>query len=105
MKGYLHVLRPASTGSNRNPLDLIERNLVLPPVVELRGPRALVICDVLRSFQRALVLQVRGDAGRPEGMVPDPGLDAGVARPPLDHAIGILLPHGLAGEFAGHRLE
>jgi hypothetical protein len=34
-------------------------------------------------------------------VVPYPGLDAGVARPPLDHAIGVLLPHGLAGERAG----
>ena len=57
---------------NCNPLDLIERNLILPAVVELRRPRALVVGDVLRGFKRALVLQVRGDAGRPEGMVPDP---------------------------------
>jgi len=34
----------------------------------------------------------------PEGMVPDPGLDTGAKRPPLDHAIGVLLPHRLAGE-------
>ena len=53
------------------------------------------------GFQRAVVLQVGGDAGRPEGMVPDPGLDAGVARPPLDHAVGVLLPQGLADERAG----
>ena len=37
-------------------------NLVLPPVVELRGPGAFVVGDMLRCFQRALVLQVRGDA-------------------------------------------
>ena len=52
--------------------------------------------------------QIRGDAGCPEGMVSDPGLDAGAARPPLDHAVGVLLPHGLAGEragLAGRRLE
>jgi hypothetical protein len=39
---------------------------------------------------------------------PDPGLDAGAARPPLDHAVDVLLPHGLAGELpvlAGRRLE
>jgi hypothetical protein len=35
-----------------------------------------VIGDVLRGFKRSLVLQVRGDAGRPEGMVTDPDLDA-----------------------------
>lgn len=95
-------------GSDRNALDLVEGNLVLPPVVELRGPGAFVVGDVLRGFKRSLVLQVRGDAGRPESMVPDPRLDAGVARPPLDHAVGVLLPHGLAGELAGlagRRLE
>jgi hypothetical protein len=53
------------------------------------------------AFKRALVLQVRGDAGRPEGMVPDPHLNVSAARPPLDHAVGVLLPHGLAGERAG----
>jgi hypothetical protein len=47
-----------------------------------------VVGDVLRGFERALVLQVRGDAGRPEGMVSDPRLDAGAARPPLDHPVG-----------------
>ena len=60
-----------------------------------------MVGDVLRGFKRALVLQVRGDAGRPEGMVPDPRLNASAARPPLDHAVGVLLPHGLAGERAG----
>ena len=55
---------------DRNPLDLIERNLILPPVVELGRPRALVVGDMLRGFKRAVVLQVRGDAGCPEGMVP-----------------------------------
>lgn len=93
---------------NRNALDLVERNLILPPVVELGRPRALVVGDVLRGFKRAVVLQVRGDAGRPEGVVPDPGLDAGATRASLDHAVGVLLPHRLAGELAGlsgRRLE
>ena len=67
-----------------------------------------MVGDVLRGFKRTVVLQVRGDAGRPEGMVPDPGLDVSAARPPLDHAVGVLLPHGAAGErvgLAGRRLE
>ena len=65
---------------NQYPFDLIERNLVLSAVVELGRARRLVVGDVLRGFERALVLQVPGDAGRPEGMVPDPRLDAGAAR-------------------------
>ena len=59
-----------------------------------------MVGDVLRGFERALVLQVGGNAGRPERMVSDPGFDAGAARPPLDHAVGVLLPQGLAGEHA-----
>jgi hypothetical protein len=45
-----------------------------------------VVGDVLRGFKRVLVLQVRGDAGRPEGMVSDSRLGVSVARPPLDCA-------------------
>jgi hypothetical protein len=60
---------------NHDALDLIKRNLILPSVVKLRGSRALVVGDVLRGFKGALVLQVRGDAGRPGGVIPDPGRD------------------------------
>jgi hypothetical protein len=34
--------------SNRNPLDLIERDLVIPPIVELRRPFAFVRGHLLR---------------------------------------------------------
>jgi len=61
---------------------------MLPSVVELGRSRALVVGDVLRGFKRTLILQVRGDPGCPEGMVPDPGLDAGAARPSLDRQAG-----------------
>ena len=36
-------------------------------------------------------------------VVPDPGLDAGVGRPALNHPVGVLLPHGVAGQRAGQR--
>jgi hypothetical protein len=36
------ALKVAATFSNRNPLDLIEGNLILSPVVELGRPWALV---------------------------------------------------------------
>jgi hypothetical protein len=64
------------THLNRNPLHFVERNLILSPIVELRRSRRLVVGDVLRGFKLALVLQVRGDAGRPESLVPDPHFDA-----------------------------
>ena len=56
-----------------------------------------MLCDVSRGFKRAVVLQVRADARRPEGMVAYLRLDASAARSPLNHAVGVLLPHGLAG--------
>ena len=34
----------------------------------------------LRVFQRAGVLQIGGDAGRAEGVIADPGLDADRSR-------------------------
>jgi hypothetical protein len=43
---------------NRDPLDLVERNLVPPPVVKLRRTRRRMIGDVLRVFERAAVLQI-----------------------------------------------
>jgi len=39
--------------SNRDPLDLIERNLILSPIIELSRPRRLVVGDVLRGFERS----------------------------------------------------
>ena len=65
---------------NQNLLHFIERNLILAPVVKLRRPGRLMVGDVLRGFERALVLQVGGDACCAEGVVSDPGLDAGVGR-------------------------
>ncbi len=85
--GFLgHFLRVEET-LNGDPFHLVQRNLILPPVVELGGPWGLVVGDVLRRLERAAVLQVGGDAGGAEGVVADPGLDAGGLCPPLDHAL------------------
>jgi hypothetical protein len=81
--------------------DLIERNLILAAVVKLRGARAFVFGDVLRDFELTAVLQIRGDAGRAESVVPDPRLDSADGLPALDHAMGVLLPHRIAGECSG----
>jgi len=84
---------------DRNPLDLVERTLILPAVVKLRRSRRLVVgARLLQACPCSS--QVRGDAGRPEGMVPDLRLDASAARPPRDHAVGVMLPHGLDDERA-----
>ncbi len=86
--------RPSETrtGSNRNPLDRIERNLVLAPVVELRRAGGFVVGDVLRGFQRSAVLQVRRDTGGAKRVISYFRFDADQFSPSLDHAIGVLLP-------------
>jgi hypothetical protein len=60
-----------------------------------------MVGDLLRHFEFAAVLQIRRDAGRPEGMIADPRLDAGRFRPPADDAVGVLLEEGIAGKLAG----
>src|SRR5690349_16146847 len=75
--------------SNRNPLDLIERDLVAGPVVELRRARTLMRSHRLRVFERAAGLEIGRNAGRAEGMTADLGLEAGIDRAPADHAPGV----------------
>ena len=43
---------------------------------------------LLLSLERVVVLQICRDAGRAEGVIADAGLDAGVGRAALNHAIG-----------------
>jgi hypothetical protein len=64
---------------NRNALDLIERNLILPPAIAFRGSRAPVVGVVLRSFKRALVLQVCGDAGSSVSALPSRAMFLAIA--------------------------
>jgi hypothetical protein len=85
---------------NRNPLYLVERNFILPPVVQLRRPGRFMIGDMLRHFQLPTVLKIRSDAGSAEGMIADLRLDARGFRAPLDHAVGVLLVHGFFREDA-----
>jgi hypothetical protein len=55
-----------------------------------------------------LFFKVCGDAGRAESVIADPDLDAGVRGAALNHRVGVLLPHGVAGKrtgFAGRRAK
>jgi hypothetical protein len=63
--------------SDGDPLDLVERNLVLSAVIKLGCPRRFVVSDLLGHFQLAAVLQIRRDAGRAEGMIANPRFDVG----------------------------
>jgi len=53
----------------------------------------------LSVFELPAVLQVGGDAGRAEGVIADPRLDASRAGTALNHPVGVLLAHRL--RFAG----
>jgi len=86
---------------NCDPFYLIERNLILSPVVEFGCPRRFMVGDLLRHFQLAAVLQIRRDAGRAEGMIADARLDAGRFRAPADDAVSVLLEEGICGKLAG----
>jgi hypothetical protein len=63
---------------NRNPLDFVERNLILSAVIKLGCSRRFMVGDLLRHFQLFAVLQIRRDAGRAEGMIVKPRFDAGL---------------------------
>src|SRR5580704_3937494 len=95
MEGVLN-----NSPSDRNPLDLVERNLVLSAVIKLGCPRRFVVSNLLRDFQLAAVLQIGRDAGRAEGVIADPRFDAGRFRAPADDAVGVLLEEGIGGQLA-----
>src|SRR5258707_9689409 len=86
---------------DRDSLYLVERNLVLPTVIELGCPRRFMVGDLLRHFEFTAVLQIRRDAGRAEGMIANPRFDAGRFRPPADDAVGVLLEEGIGCQLAG----
>ncbi len=81
--------------SNPHPLVFFERDLVVAAVVKLGGARRRVIGHLLRVLKRPAVGQVIGDAGSAKRVIADLGRDAGLPGPPLDHPVGIRLPHAL----------
>ena len=55
-------------GLQHDPLDLIERDLVVATIVELGCPRALMRGHLLRVFEEPAIREIDRDAGCPEGM-------------------------------------
>jgi hypothetical protein len=82
---------------DRDALDLVERNLVLPTVVELGRPRRFMVSDLLRYFQLPAVPQIGRDAGRPEGMIANACFNAGRFGAPADDAMSVLLGERRSG--------
>ena len=68
-----------------NPLDLVERELLVGAVVQLRGAGRLVAGDAGGDFLDAPVSQVLGDAGPAETVIRYIIGQTGIAYPPLDH--------------------
>ena len=79
--------------SNRNPLDLVERNLVAGAVVELRRARAGMVSHGLSVFERAAVGEKIRESGRPKCVAAHVGVDAGLLGAPADHAPDIDAVH------------
>jgi len=65
--------------------------------MDLGGARAGMIRHRRGLLQRAAVLEIRGDAGGPEVVIADHGLDAGGFGPPTNHGMGVSLRQGCAG--------
>lgn len=84
-----------------DPFDLIERDLIRAPVVELRCRCAGVVRHSSRLLERAAVLEMGGDPRGPERMIANLGVDAGSRRTAPDHRIGIGLGQGRARKPIG----
>jgi hypothetical protein len=81
--------------SDGDPLDLVQRNFILPSIIQFGCPRRLVIGDLLRDFECAAILEVRSDAGGAKGVVADLRFDASSGGSPLNDAVGVLCQSGL----------
>jgi hypothetical protein len=70
-------------------LGFIEAELDAPGIVKLCRARRGVISDRCGLFERAPVLEVRGDPGCPQAVVAELRCDAGGAGEPADHRLGV----------------
>src|SRR5262249_28214767 len=94
--------------SDRNPLDLIERDLIAGTVIELGCARAFARGHGLRIFQRATGIEIRSNARRAENVAAELALQAGLCRAPANHLIGVHSMHRPVRQHpgpAGRRAE
>lgn len=90
----------SSSRSNEYPLHLVEAHLVAAAVVKLRRARRGMVRHGSGLFERPAVLQIGGDAGRAEAVIPDFCRNTGGYRASPDHRIGIGLGQGGQGKLA-----
>jgi hypothetical protein len=88
---------------DRDPLDLIERDFVASPIIELGRARAFVRRHHLRVLQPAAGFQIGGDARGAEGMAADPhdGMVIGLPGVLVADGCGEELQKLAAGMLAG----
>lgn len=84
--------------SDENPLNFIERNLIVPTVVKFGCPRGFVARDRLRLLDRAAVEKKGGNAGRPKRMVADVRGEACGGSPALDHGQSFFSVESVSGQ-------
>jgi hypothetical protein len=103
LPGRTRTVDQPGTGprSNRNPLDLIKRNLIAGPIIELRCARAFMRRHGLRVFQRAAGFEIGRDPRGAKGMAADPYASAEIGGAALDHAPGVDAVHRRFGQHAG----
>src|SRR5205085_1679620 len=86
---------------DRDPLNLVKRQLVSPTVIKLRRARAGMIRHCGRLLERSSVFQVGRDPGRPETVIAELRCDPGRHGAPADHRIGVRLRQHGARQLAG----
>src|SRR6202000_247481 len=86
--------------SNRDPLYLVQRDLITGAVIKLGGPWALVRRHCLRVLKRTAGIQISSDARRPKRVVSDVNLQPRRGRSPLDHRPGVAAVHPFVGQRA-----
>jgi hypothetical protein len=74
----VEAIRP--TRLNQYPLHLIQRHLIVAPVIQPGGARRFMIGHALRDFELAAVAQVLGDPRRTKRVIANLGADAGGER-------------------------
>jgi hypothetical protein len=88
------LLLVVGRNSERNPLHLIEGDLIVAPVIERCCPRGFMAGHLLGDLELAAILKVGGDAGGAEAVGADLGAQSCSSCPPLDHHVHIGLGQG-----------
>ena len=69
MPGFASAL--VRTSLDKNPLHLIQRHLIIAPVIQAGGARGFVIRHALRDLELTAVPEVLGDPGGTERVIAD----------------------------------